>query len=179
MALIYMAMWGVAARLVTRLGLLPLPTLAWRAVACTALFGPLLVARYDAVPAALTMTALYFLCTRRWLPALLLVLLGGAAKLYPLLLLPLWVAALIGSHSPSFSVALRRLSALGGSGLLAGLLGLSLLGGRSPLQILHHIRHYDARPIQIESLVGSTALALGGRVFHGFGSDNITFPGAE
>ena len=66
-----------------------------------------------------------------------------------------------------------------GTRVAHGLLGLSLLGGRSPLQILHHIRHYDARPIQIESLVGSTALALGGRVFHGFGSDNITFPGAE
>ncbi|MCS6915262.1 MAG: hypothetical protein RMK29_15770 [Myxococcales bacterium] len=166
LALLYLGAWGVA---VAGAAGLPRRVLLGRMALVTACMGPVLVARLDVLPALLVVAALGALARGWALAAGLLLVLGGAAKLYPLFLLPVWAALLWG-----WGGAARRqaVALLGGPALLGGL-GL-LLGGLPALG--EHLRLFARRPVQIESVVGAVLHAAGWPSDYGFGSNNLLLP---
>jgi uncharacterized membrane protein len=119
-----------------------------------AVSAPLLPWRYDLFPAL--MTALALLCLLRARPAWagIWLGLGVAAKLYPIVLLPIFAAYyLAGKNWP----ALLRL-VLGGAGAVAAALLPLVLIAAEPL--LSFLRYHQLRGLQLESLpAGAIALA--------------------
>lgn len=147
-----------------------------RGAAMVACIGPTLVMRYDIVPALLCAAVVLFLIERRALLATLCILIGAAAKMYPLLLLPTWLLLLYG-----FGQGARRTSVRIGSLLVAvgvGAVAAALLLFRGNLPLLHDVLVFQARPFQLESVVGSLLVAAGGAssIVASFGSFNADTP---
>jgi uncharacterized membrane protein len=129
------------------------PALALYAL-LVAVSAPLLPWRYDLFPALLTVLALLCLLRQRPGWAGIWLGLGVAAKLYPIVLLPIFgVYYLAGKNRP----ALLRL-ALGSAGALAATLLPFVLIAPGPL--LSFLRYHELRGLQLESLpAGAIMLA--------------------
>ena len=143
----------------------------FRAALATACLGPLLVGRYDALPSLFVVLALLQLTRGRALQSALLLLLGAGSKLFPLFLVPIWAAILLGQGR---SQRRSLLSFLFPFALLAGvaLWGLALRG-KTPDVLLGALLLFGKRPIQIESLAGSLLRCLGSGLVFSYGSDNV------
>lgn len=147
-----------------------------RGAAMLACIGPTLVMRYDIVPALLCTAVVLCLIERRALLATLCILLGAAAKMYPLLLLPTWLALLFGLGQAARRTALRVGALLAAVAVAAGLAALLLVRGQLPL--LHDVLVFRARPFQLESVLGSLLIAMSGpsAIVASFGSFNADTP---
>ncbi len=135
--------------------------------------GPTLVMRYDILPVVLVAGALLCLVERRAILASICMLLGMAAKMYPLLILPTWMALLLG-----FGGAARRTAWRAGAFL--ALVACAALGAILVVSPEIHPLFADpwvflARPLQIESIIGSVLVAVGGpaAIVESFGSFNV------
>lgn len=170
LGVIFVTTAALGARLAVAIGTERSVDPVWRRMAwLAALFGPLLCARFDLLPAALVAGALLAVVRERDK-------LGGAlfgvavlTKLFPLLLL-LPVAALL------WGAAERRRAIV----VLASATGAALLVSApfvlvAPGPFLRAIALYGARPLHFESLAGSLVLAFGGgQVSGSFGSFNVS-----
>lgn len=168
MGLLYLGTLAVGLRLARRAGVAPAPSAWWwRGAALLFAIGPIITQRFDLVPAFITACAL--LCA-------LFVALGAAAKMYPVLLAPTWLALGVGFGGRARRTALVAAGALAAPALLGGLALYLRTGGLGPL--VADALMFRLRPFQLESLVGSVALALGGPsvVAGGFGSHNASAP---
>ena len=133
--------------------------------------GPTLMMRYDIVPALLTAAVVAALSERRALLATACLLLGIAAKLYPALLLPTWLALLLGFSGPARRTAWRMVGALAATGAVIAL-ALLLRGGAIPLWAERIT--FSVRPFQVESVPGALLALPGwpGSLASSFGSFN-------
>ncbi|HEU4326429.1 MAG TPA: glycosyltransferase family 87 protein [Roseiflexaceae bacterium] len=120
-----------------------------------AIMAPLLPWRYDLFPALLTLLGFIALLDRRPLASGLLLGLGVAAKLYPLVIIALFGTLLLARRD------LRGLLwlALGSAGgLLLGLMPFLLI---TPEGLLSFLSYHELRGLQIESGAGSLICLLG------------------
>jgi hypothetical protein len=139
-----------------------------------------LLARYDLVPAAVTLAAWWAARERRFAFAYLLLAAGTLLKLYPLLLVPaiaLEQYRALGRH-PFRSPPPRAV--LAGGALFCGIAGLGFLvaGLLNPAGWLGPLSYGAHRPLQVESLSATLLWAgslAGSPVVrdHSFGSDNL------
>ena len=127
--------------------------------------------RYDVIPMVITLLALQFFVERRYAPASAMVALGVLVKLYPLVLLPIFLIWLLRRR------AFRGLGVAVVSFLLVCCLAIPFLLIGDVSQFLGY--HSD-RPLEVESLFASIleAYALqapgtGMHVVYSYGSDNI------
>jgi Glycosyltransferase family 87 len=147
------------------------------AAAAPLLLGAVAVQRFDLLAALLTTIGLWAAVRDRWASAGVAIALGAVVKLYPVLLLP---ALLVYASARGGRTASRR--AVAGVAVAAvvtvGPFAVLAAGG------LWHALHYQlARPLQVETLPASAALAahlVAG--FHvglhnGSGSVNYAWPG--
>lgn len=148
-----------------------LRSLLHRAALATACLGPLLVGRYDPLPTFFVMLSLWLLVAGWGFSAALLLLLGAGSKLFPLFLVPIWAAVLLGRGSAERRRLLLFLAPFVLLGLLA-LVGL-IAQGKTPDVLLGAIVLFGKRPIQIESLVGSILRCAGSGLVFSYGSDNV------
>ena len=119
-----------------------------------AVSAPLLPWRYDLFPALLTVLAL--LCLLRGQPAWagIWLGLGVAAKIYPIILLPIFGAYYLVEKNRS---ALRRLALCSAGAVAATLLPFALI---APAPLLSFLRYHQLRGLQLESLpAGAIVLA--------------------
>ncbi|MFL5302806.1 MAG: glycosyltransferase 87 family protein [Anaeromyxobacteraceae bacterium] len=161
---------GVGRRIAPEHGARVIRRAAWLVLA----FGPILVSRFDVFPAFLAAAALYAWASRRPVLAGLALGLAAATKLYPVFLLPIWLAPLLGRGREGWRDGARLcLGALVG-GALPALPFLALC----PEPFARSVLLYGARPFQVESLVGGLLLLVGGpgAASSGFGSDNALAP---
>ena len=135
-------------------------------LAATALLHPVLYARFDLAPAAIAAAALFFWAARPGASAALLGL-GGAVKVWPLALAPLWVGA---AYRKSGSRGALRTAGLIALGYCAPAL---LLLPRAGGHVLEFLRFHTARGLQIESTWGSLALAFGGGPVFEYGAWDV------
>lgn len=140
---------------------------AWLAL----MLGPILVMRFDALPALACIAAVYAAVSQRWGWCGLAIGAGAAAKFYPILLLPALLAAAVGAGA-------RR-------GAMACLMG-SLAGGvvfvpfliLAPRGLFADLGSRGVRPLQIESVLATPFLFSGAaQLRFGFGSANLEAPG--
>jgi hypothetical protein len=115
---------------------------------CPLLLGPLVLKRFDVLPALLTLVALQLTLGRRYAWAGAALGLGSAVKLYPVLLLPLVVIA-----------AGRRagVRAVGGFALACGAVVVPFLAV-APHGVIESVRGQLGRHLQIETPLASVAL---------------------
>jgi uncharacterized membrane protein len=115
--------------------------------------GSLVLSRYDLWPAALTAGALAAFVSGRERLGYAGLGLGAAAKIYPLVLLPVALAWTLRRHG-------RREAALG-LGIAAGVLGVALLPFAviAPEGLADSLARQLGRPLQIESLGAAVLLA--------------------
>jgi len=141
--------------------------------------GPICFIRLDLVPTLLVLWTVVSLVEERPFRAFLCSLLAIGAKLYALLLLPVWVALLFFSGEKSRRVALRFAGAYVALGAIG--LGTALLLGLRPARFASDLVIFSARPLQIESVLGSVLLALRGvgNVVGSWGSYNVVTPTTE
>ena len=135
---------------------------SWRAVRAAGLYTlvtaalyPILYTRFDLVPATLVLAAIYCLHRRRLPASAVLLGAAGAVKLWPLILVPLWLgwAARRGGN--------RRI-VVAGLWVAAGALTASLpVLPLARSHALSFLRYYTARGIQVESTWATLALVLG------------------
>jgi hypothetical protein len=134
----------------------------WLAVGLTALaplaLGPVLLSRFDLWPAALTVAALAALAYERPRLALGLLGLAVAAKLYPLVLVPLALVYVARRHG--------RREALAAGGICAAVTAVCFgpFVALSPHGMWTSIVRQLGRPLQIESL-GSSVLLVAHHLF--------------
>lgn len=166
----------LGARLAQRLEPDGAETAARRALLYLLAFGPLLVARFDALPVLLTTGALVLVCTGRPLRGGALLGIATMAKLYPLLLLAPWLALLLARGREGLREGARLCA---GTVLGAGAAALPFLLA-CPGPFAHSVSLYGERPFQIESLVGGALLVARGAaaVIGSFGSYNANAPEA-
>jgi uncharacterized membrane protein len=158
---VLMALCGGAALVLVALVLLRLGATTgrlWAAVLLVALspiaLGPISLNTYDAWPAALTIAALLGLLTGRDVAAGALLGLGFAAKVYPIVLLPLaliWTWRLRGR---------RRAAAAALAFAAAALLVVVPFLALAPHGLLESFRAQAARGVQIESLGAQLLVAV-------------------
>lgn len=147
---------------------------AYILLAC--LSGPILLWRYDLFPAVLTLLALLFVLNGRPIIAGMWLGLGIAAKLYPIVLLPIFAAYYLASRN--YRGLLRLLLGTIGATCLT-LLPFALIAGS---EILSFLRYHQLRGLQIESLpagVVSLAHVLGltkASVVHNYGAFHLESP---
>jgi uncharacterized membrane protein len=149
------------------------PEPVWRRMAWLALaIGPLLCSRFDLLPAALVVSALYALACRRDVAAGALFGLAVMTKLYPLLLLFPLLAFLWGGGER------RRALAVGGIGEAAALAVAAPFFVTAPEAFARAIGLYGARPLHFESQLGALVLALEGpaALVRSYGSSNLITP---
>jgi hypothetical protein len=173
-AVLVLASGVVAAALSRRLGARG-PAQPWHGLALfTLAVGPILVGRFDALPALLVGLALVCVLDRRPFSAGLVLGAAVLAKLYPLLLTVPWLALL--GHDRRWREALR-LSA--GVTLAVGALSAPFLWV-APQSFLASTLSYEQRPFQIESTVGSLVVLSEGRsvISAAAGSFNVLTPAA-
>jgi uncharacterized membrane protein len=141
--------------------------------------GSLVVSRFDLWPAALSVLALAAAIRGRRTTSALLVGTAFAAKLWPVVLVPLlgiWIARTAGAKA-----AWRWLAAAAGAAA-AWFLPFVIL---SPAGVAHSFHAQLARPLQLESLGAAVLTAvhhLFGTTLHitaAYGSQNVTGPGAH
>ena len=171
-ALLTLAAAAVGVALCNELGA-DRPKDPWRRMALFVLaMGPILVSRFDALPALLVALAVLLLVRDRFFVAGLFAGAAVMAKLYPLLLLAPWVAMLWGERRGRAATALLAGAAVAMVGIASPFLCLS------PEAFLRSTFVYGARPFQVEGIVGAaTVLALGKSAIVGsFGSYNVTSP---
>jgi hypothetical protein len=130
--------------------------------------GPWTLMRFDAWPVALALAALVLLLRDRPVPALALLALGALVKVWPALLVPVFLA-----HSRS-----RRGAATFAAVAVAGLAPFAAL---APTGAYNAFAQQVNRHLQIETLAASALLALGRpvRVFFDAGSWNVAGSGAD
>jgi hypothetical protein len=130
------------------------------------LLGELALTRFDALPVALTAAATALLLVRRPRWAALALGLAVAAKLYPLLLLPLFAALAWRRHG--------RREAWVGVGLTVAVVAAAFLPflALAPADTWFSVRAQTTRGLQVESLAGSVVLAVD-RVAEGLGLSGI------
>jgi hypothetical protein len=145
----------------------------WRRMALFVLaMGPILVSRFDALPALLVAAAVVLLLRDRFFAAGLLAGAAVMTKLYPLLLLVPWAATLWGERRERGAISLMAGAAIAILGIASPFLWLC------PEAFIRSTFVYGARPFQVEGLVGAaTVLAVGKSAIVGsFGSYNVTSP---
>lgn len=134
------------------------------------------IARFDLLPASLTLLALLWAERRRWTPAYLAIAAATLLKYYPMLLLvPLFI---FHWHSLPEGRRVRGLAkALGiSAGFTAALLALT--AAINPMIAYYQVADLRRRPLEVES-VGATVVYLGQRFGFpfrqviSFGSDNL------
>lgn len=147
-----------------------------RGAAMLACIGPTLIMRYDIVPALLCAAVVLCLIERRALLATVCILVGAAAKMYPLLLLPTWLALLFGLGQTARRTAVRVVAQL--AAISIGAVTAALLLVRGDLPLLHDVLVFQARPFQLESVLGSLLVAISGAsaIMASFGSFNVDTP---
>jgi hypothetical protein len=137
------------------------------------LMGPIILARYDLLPALLTGLALWSLVTRRDAAAAVFIGLGTVAKLYPLLLAPFVVAWVWRREGPQ--AAVRWCLVLAGV-LLLGFGPFLVLAPEGTVSMLLRTL---GRPLQIEALGAAFLMLLNEvaglplRIVHTFDSWNL------
>jgi len=172
-ALMMLASCALGVRLCRDLGARGPPD-PWRRMALfTLAMGPILVSRFDVLPALLVVGALLLVVRDRLFAAGLCAGAAVLTKLYPLLLLGPWVAVLWGERRLRGALTLLAGAAVGALGIAAPFLL------AAPEAFLRSTFVYGARPFQVEGLVGAaTVLAQGkGAIIGSFGSYNVTSPG--
>lgn len=122
---------------------------------CAGLLAPLLPWRYDLFPALLTLLAFVALLERRALAGGVLLGLGVAAKLYPLVLVALFAALYLARAERA---ALARLLGGAAAGVLLACLPFLLL---APEGLLAFLSYHELRGLQIESGVGGLICLAG------------------
>lgn len=146
------------------------------------LTGPSAISRFDAV-AALTLAASMLSYSRsRPILAMFMLGIGGAVKVWPLLLAPFLIASLNRRPAPKeISLRLRMFTVLSASALMGFLLphAALLLLGTSYTDVFSYLTFMSERPLQIESVAGNMTAMLhvmfntsASSVFD-FGSQNI------
>jgi hypothetical protein len=139
----------------------------------TAALYPVLYARFDLVPATLFLAAIYSLHRRRFALSGALLGAGGAVKLWPMALVPIWLAwaARHGGRKRAVTVGIT----VAAGALLASLPVLPLVRSGA----LSVFRYYGARGIQLEStwatiaLLASRAGLAGARSEFNFGAFQV------
>jgi hypothetical protein len=157
-----MALCGIGALLAMRtIGRSHLPPLA--AALAPLLLGSVVIYRFDLWPAALAVASLAALVSGRERTAFGLLALATAAKVWPIVLLPLFPWS-------------RRGIAVFALILAAVFAPFALL---APGGLWDSVHGQLTRPLQVESLGGSALVALGAdvRSVHSHGSDNLAGPG--
>jgi uncharacterized membrane protein len=151
---------------------------ALAAVAPLAL-GSVVVSRFDLWPAALTLLALAAALRGRRTTSGLLIGTAFAAKLWPVLLVPvvgIWIARTAGGRAAARWLATAAATAA------AWFLPFVVL---SPAGVAHSFHAQLARPLQLESLGAASLIAVhhvAGTTLHvvsSFGSQNVTGPGTR
>jgi uncharacterized membrane protein len=159
-----MALFGavtlvVVALLLVRLG--ASTARMWTALLLVALspvaLGPISLNTYDAWPALLTVVSLALLLARREILAFALLGLAFAAKVYPIVLVP--VALVFVWRTGGRALAVRALAAFAG---VAGLVVVPFLAV-APHGLVESFRAQAARALQVESL-GASLLAVADRL---------------
>ena len=141
------------------------------------LLGPVLLFRYDTFPAALTILALWATVRRRAATSGVLIAVGVLAKLFPLVLIPLFVAFHLADRDRR---SLRRFL-VGGSACGLGIVIPCFV--LAPRWLRSFVGYHLGRGVQIETLPSSLyllAAKLGlGRVDVAFnyGAHHVTAPG--
>jgi hypothetical protein len=151
------------------------PPHPWKRLALyTLAVGPILVGRFDVLPALLVALALWLLLADREFAAGMVMGAAVLAKLYPLLLAIPWLALLWSEGRTR-----RPLRFAAGMGLSMAALSAPFLV-LAPWSFLQSTFVYGARPFQIESSVGALVVLLRGReiVTASFGSFNVRTPAA-
>lgn len=115
--------------------------------------GPIVSQEFDLVPAAMTVVALWLATRRRDVAAWSLLALGMLSKLYPLLIVPVFVAGELRRRD------WRRLGAALITGMVTTLVVMLPLLITSPTAIASFFAYHARRGIQIESTYGSLLLA--------------------
>jgi Glycosyltransferase family 87 len=153
-------------------GLRLLFALGFAAVAPVAL-GPVVLTRYDLWPAALAAAALAALCASRDRLSLALVGVAAAAKVYPVVLAPLFVAHVWRRRGA------REAGVAAGVGVAVVAAIFAPFVALSPGGVRHSVVEQITRPLQIESLGAAVLLAahhlfgLGVHVETSHGSQNL------
>jgi hypothetical protein len=143
------------------------------------LLGPIAVSRYDYWPALLSVLGVAALLAGRERLACALIAAGFAAKVYPIVLLPLALVVLWRKRR------LRGLAEGVGVSLLVAAAGFAPFLVLAPHGLWEGMWRQASRPLQVESLAASFWLAahhVGGLHVHAvksYGSDNLTTPGAD
>ncbi|GAB4217432.1 MAG: hypothetical protein OHK0022_59660 [Roseiflexaceae bacterium] len=120
-----------------------------------AILAPLLPWRYDLFPALLTLLGFIALLDRRPLASGVLLGLGVAAKLYPLVIIALFGTLLLARSDLR---GLVRLALGAAGGLLLGLMPFLLI---TPSGLLSFLSYHELRGLQIESGAGALICLLG------------------
>jgi len=136
-----------------------------------------LLDRYDLVPALLVVAALWCAERKRFAWAYAALALGGALKLYPLVLLPVVMIAHYHSlrgagNKPIFAAARPAVGGAASALLAAALVFLPAIASRQPQTWLAYAMN---RPVQVESIPGTlvwlgTLLGAAAKVDNAFGS---------
>ena len=118
--------------------------------------GALLRTHFDLVPVALTLAALWLVCTDRPRSGLALLGVGALVKGFPLVAVPVVLAWLLGRR--------RRREALEGAAACAAvlLIGICAAVAVSPDGAVDAVRYHLERPVQIESVPALALLGLDG-----------------
>ena len=136
-----------------------------------------LVGRFDIVPAALTLAALLLHARGRSGWAALVLGLGGAVKLWPLLAVPLLMLDLASRRELRTAVVA---AAAGVWGFVLPHL-VMLAQGTAPADLLRYLTYLRDRPVELEAVIASAAMAVlpadALMVARDFGSINLLFPG--
>jgi len=139
--------------------------------------GPLLVIRFDILPALLTVLSVECLLARRLGLSGFTLGLATTAKVYPILLIPILIAAIAGEIG--WKASLPRLIRFS-SGLILAIAAVTLpfiIRARSGFwaDLISHAQ----RPLEIESVLGTPLLLFkGSHSFHAFGCINLAAPGS-
>jgi hypothetical protein len=151
--------WGMLALLAVTISLLARrPRAAFAVALAPLLLGPLVLKRFDALPALLTVVALLLALRRRHAWAGAALGLGTAVKLYPVLLLPLVV---IGAGRKAGARAVAAFAVACGAVFVPFLV-------LAPHGVISSIRDQVGRHLQIETPLASLALLA-----HSFGVLNV------
>ena len=151
------------------------PPHPWKRLALyTLAIGPILVGRFDVLPALLVALALWLLLADREFAAGMVMGAAVLAKLYPLLLAIPWLALLWSEGRTRRPLRFAAGMALSMVALSAPFLVLA------PRSFLQSTFVYGARSFQIESSVGALMVLFRGReiVTASFGSFNVRTPAA-
>jgi hypothetical protein len=126
--------------------------------------------RFDIFVVLLTVLAFVAATRQRWLLAQVILALGVALKIYPLILMPLVV---LWQWRVTYRLPLSSL--LGSAMLLVLVFGTMWL--ISPAQVIGMLHYHGDRPLEIESIGASVAWLLGPVTFESsFGSGNVISP---